>query len=364
VAVALVWAFVHPRFGGHWLRGVRVEPAGEVGRPEHPLLRTLLSTLNLDFAPAPVQGWVWALLGALPVILALAALVAWLSRGKVRDAGTGASTQSLLEFGGAWALIAWLPLGQPGLGWHAYYALAGALGAWLALATVLARAPGVAIGVVSALALLRVGMADTPSMDWGTEWYQRRAGGFLAFMRADLLHKEPHPPAHARLFFVGVPSNVGFITEGAPALRVWYRDTTLSGGLFRDYRKRTSDGVDRFFRYDSTSGWTVLEPGDENVAAAMNANPHYRADMKTLAATFARADDWARAAPQHVKLAQTGGSDSLDQWLNASVAYAMAGDTAQAIVWARRAAESPAAPESLRAEVRRILSEVRPAPKR
>jgi hypothetical protein len=361
VLVTIVWALVHPRFGGHWLRGVHVDPGPAVAPVSHPLARTVLSVLNLDHLPDPVGGLGHAALVALPAIAVLAALVVWLARPPRRALrGNDAGPHGAMGFGLAWALLAWLPLALPGLGWHAYYALAGAFGAWLAIATVLARSPGAAAAVVSALALIRAAHAVTPSMDWGTEWYQRRAGAFLDYMRGDLLRKEPHPPQHARLFFVGVPSNVGFITEGAPALRVWYRDTTLSGGLFGEYTKRRDGGPDRFFRYDSTTGWTKLEAGDEDVDAAQARNPHWKDDTQTLAAMFARADDWSPSARQHAKLSRAE-PDSLEHMMDAGVASAMAGDTVAATSWVRRVAESPQASDSLRAEARRILVELRPS---
>src|SRR5262249_46281228 len=156
-------------------------------------------------------------------------------------------------FGLAWAGIGWLPLMMPTLGWHAYYALLGALGAWLAIATVLARRPEIAVVVVVALALLRGARADTPSRDWGSEADQRRAGTFIGFLRHDLEHQVPDPPHHSRFYFVRVPSNVGFLAGDGPALRVWYGDSTLRGGFYPSYRPRAAGeprGPDWFFRYD------------------------------------------------------------------------------------------------------------------
>ena len=52
-----------------------------------------------------------------------------------------------------WAVLGWSPLLMPSLGWHAYYALLGCFGAWLALGAGLARRPAVAVTLVVAVRL-------------------------------------------------------------------------------------------------------------------------------------------------------------------------------------------------------------------
>src|SRR5206468_8926643 len=141
--------------------------------------------------------------------------------------------------------------------------------------------------------MLHVAQSETPSRDWGSEWYQGRAAAFVQYMRSDLKAKQPKPPPHSRLFFTSVPNNVGFMTDGAPALRIWYGDPTLSGGFYRDYRRRgpsTPAGPDFFFRYDSTAGWVEIVKGAEHLAAARAANPRWEGDHRELATMMARAD--------------------------------------------------------------------------
>jgi len=225
---------------------------------------------------------------------------------------------------------------------------------------VLARAPALAMAAVVATCVLRAAVADTPSRDWGAEWYQRRAGAFLDYMKRDLERLHPTLPHRARLFFLSVPSNVGFLTETGPSLRVWYRDSTLWGGYFSDYMKRPAarPGRDFFFRYDSTAGWRELRAGDEDIAAAARANPTWSRDARELAAAFARAGDWAEAASQYEKLSHAA-PDLAEPALDAGVARAMAGDTAAALAWFRTAGERPAATPEQREQARAYARELR-----
>jgi len=67
--------------------------------------------------------------------------------------------------------------------------------------------------------------AATPSLDWGSEWYQNRAAAFLSFMRGDLYRVRPELPSHARLFFTTAEQTLlGEALAG-------FTDETLSGRL-------------------------------------------------------------------------------------------------------------------------------------
>jgi hypothetical protein len=261
-----------------------------------------------------------------------------------------------IGFGAAWAALGWLPLALPGLGWHAYYAIAGAFGAWLALGVLLSRRRAIALAAIVAIATLRAAAAATPSFDWGTEWYQRRAASFQEFMRDDLKRRLPRPPPRARLFFTGVPSHVGFLTEGAPALRVWYRDTTLSGGFLTAYTPRRDGrfGDDRFFRYDSSAGWHELSPGA--AVAGRAADPAVARDARDLAAAFAAAGEWRRAAIEYEAIALL--PDSVEAALDAGVSRAMSADTAAARDWFTKALNSPRSSTSQRAAASQYLQEL------
>ena len=361
-AVTALWALVHPVLGGRLWRPFSdpIEPgAGSPGLGT--LARAALVPFNLDLLPAPERGWGPALVPGLIGALALGA-IALSGRAAPEPPAGLAPGRRLPAFGIAWALLGWTPLLLPSLGWHAYYALLGAFGAWFGLAALLepgargARLAWVAPVVVMALALLRPARADTPTLDWGSEWYQRRSAEFIRVMRAQLLDAHPRLPPHARLYFVRVPSNVGFLSGDGPALRVWYRDPTVRGAFYSAYRPRESgspEGPDLFFRFDSTGGWVEVVRGDEDVARARRANPRWEKDHVTLAATLAGAGDWARAAGEYAKLADAE-PERVEYAYNAGVSCEALGDSAAAAAWYARAARLPGADDEVRRDAARL----------
>jgi hypothetical protein len=379
VAVLVVWAALHPQLGGRVWRSrshvvARVamsadsmaedrapaavpEPSFAPAREGAALLRTPLSLVNLDQVPRPEFGWrpLWP--RALSAVLLLGGLVAGIGIARrrasraVADAGEDALRRRLIMLGSGWALLGWMPLFMPALGWHNYYGLLGALGAWLALATWLESRPIRAVIVIVSLCILRAAQAATPSHDWGTEWYQRRAAEFLSSMRADLLHQHPALPPGTRLFFTRVPSAVGFLTGDAPALRVWYRDPTLHGGFFRDYHARpaTTPGEDLFFRYDSTAGWIELTPGRKDTVA--RSRPDWQSDHERLALTLSRGENWPDTAEEYARLARAF-PDSANYAYYAGLARVALGDRAGAVAWLVRAARLPGADDTMRSAAR------------
>ena len=364
LAVLLVaWAALHPVLGGQWFHPISapLEPA-----PRSPLgpmpdfhrqrgtfvLRTLAIPLNLDTAALPEHGWARALWPAALGALLLGGLVLAGRRG---GRGPLAGARGI-GFGLGWAVVGWAPLMMPTLGWHAYYGLLGALGAWLALALVLSRWPAPAAVLVAALALLRGARADTASGDWGSEWYQRRAASFIVVMRADLQRQFPTLPSHSRLFFVRVPSNVGFIAGDGPSVRVWYRDSTLRADFYPNYRPRVAGaplGPDLFFRFDTTGRWVQVRAGAEEVAAARQLNPRWTLDHEMLARTLAGGGDWGRAATEYEKLA-TAESLRVDFAYNAGVCHETLGDSSGAARWYARAAALPGADPEARETAHRF----------
>jgi hypothetical protein len=232
-------------------------------------------------------------------------------------------------------------------------------GAWLA------RRPARALAVVAALALLRPLRAATVSRDGGDEWYQRRAAEFIGFMRQDLLAKVPAVPPHSRLYFVDVPSNVGFLQGDGPALRVWFREPTVTGGLFSQYRVRGAGlpaGPDRFFRYDSVAGWIEIHRGPEVVATARAADRLWREDHERLAIALSRGGDWPGAAAEYAKLAAAF-PDSVDYLYYAGLAALAAGDSSVARTWLRRAAALPSADDEVRRAARQLAAGAPRAPR-
>lgn len=362
--VLVLWAGFHPLLGGRlWfpLEG-KVPPAPRAELPEV-LARTLLLPWNLDGWPHPENGWAAPLTLGLLGALWLGVLVLLGAR-QPRRPEVEDSPRRIALFGAVWALLGLAPLLLPGLGWHNYYALLGAAGAWLAAGALLARAPGIAIAVVAALALLRAGRATTPSLDWGSEWYQRRAASFIGVMREDLMRSEPTVPPHSRMFFIRVPSYVGFLAGDGPALRVWYGDSTLRAGFYPSYRPRGPSeprGEDFFFRFDSAGGWVRVVKGPEDLAAAQATNPRWLADHETLAQTLARAGDWPGALVEYQKLAAAD-PVRVDYAYDVAVVWEAMGDSARAGEWYQRAAGLPGADSEVRAAAEFYASHGRGAP--
>jgi hypothetical protein len=377
LGVLAVWALLHPLLGGRvwWSHpaapaaisadsSAMAEPnAGDLGAAAPVvgpattskamvLVKTPLSLVDLEAVPRPEFGWRSLLPRAVPGMLLLGGLVGAIVFTRRRKGSAAAIAvdparlRRIMAFGAVWAVLGWLPLLLPSLGWHTYYGLLGALGAWLALSAWLESRPVLAVVTIVAMAFLRVAQAATPSMDWGSEWYQRRASEFLTSMRADLMRQHPTVPAGSRLYFTRVPSLVGFITGDAPALRVWYHDPTVSGGFFRDYRVRApgTRGDDLFFRYDSTAGWIELTPGR---ADSSPGRPEWQLDHERLALALSRGGDWPGAAQEFERLARAF-PDSANYAYYAGLAHVALGDRAAAAPWLARAARLPGADEAMR----------------
>jgi hypothetical protein len=368
LAVAAAWALLHPLLGGRLWQAAAI-PAAPVANAGLASVasRTLLAMVNLDTVPRPEFGWGGPLLAGAAGALCLAALaaVALRPRGGRRAAPAreaAVPVRRLAALSCAWALAGWLPLLMPSVGWHAYYGLFGMLGVWLLLGAWLARRPALALVVVAALALLRPLQAATVSRDWGDEWYQRRAAEFVDFMRQDLLAKVPAVPPHSRLYFVDVPNNVGFLQGDGPALRVWFREPTVTGGLFSQYRPRGAGvpaGPDRFFRYDSVAGWIEIHRGPEAVARARAADRLWREDHERLAIALSRGGDWPGTLAEYAKLAAAF-PDSVDYLYYAGLTALVLEDSTAARGWLVRAAALPSADDEVRT-VARQLGAVAPA---
>ncbi len=358
ILLTAVWALAHPLLGGrlwHPLPG----PADAGGASQGPwaLWQALSVAFNADALPRPERGWASALLPG-----AIGALVLGATAGAgLAGAPAPRPRRPLLVFSAAWALLGWAPLLMPSLGWHAYYALFGCFGVWNAVGASLARRPWAAVALVAALALMRPARADTPSLDWGSEWYQRRAAEFIRAMRVDLQQAHPRMPPHARLFFVRVPSNVGFLAGDGPALRVWYGEPTLRAGYYTAFRPRGPGepaGPDLFFRFDSTAGWVEVVVGREDVARARRANPRWERDHATLAGTLARTGDWARAGAEYAKLSEADPT-RVDYAYDAGVCFESIGDSTAAARWYARAAALPGADAEARRTAERLARHLR-----
>jgi hypothetical protein len=138
-------------------------------------------------------------------------------------------------------------------------------------------------------------------------------------------------PAYSRVFFAHVPNNIGFIAGQSPALRVWYRDSTLQADFYSNYHPRpitTPRGQDFFFRFDSLAGMVEVRVGPENVRLGMLSNPSWERDHDVLAMVLLRSGDVLSAAAEFEKLSQLprrGDAAGL-----AGICWEAVGDTARA----------------------------------
>ena len=361
-AVALAWALAHPLLLGRlWMHApVALAPSAAAVPVWKALLSSLLSTVSLDRLPAPDGGWRSVGWDALRGALLLIVFVGSFARPDARPHDRLGLTRPARFHGALPVSLVWwacgtLPLLVPGLGWHAYYAQFATLGTWLAIGCLLARQGPLALGLVAALAAIGAGRAATPSLDWGEAAYQRRAGAFVADIREKLLGAYPKMEPHARLWFMNLPNNIGFLAGDGPAVRVWYRDPTLQANYFPAYRPRAANdpaGPDHFFRIDETGQFLELvrsTSADTVVAAGTTLSPRWRMDRLSLASALAMGKDWHGAALEFRRLA-IAYPESSGFAFDAATSFMQAGDSAHAFGWFAEAARRPGAtPELLRA---------------
>lgn len=328
--VTVAWAATHPvlreRFFGPLQSSL--ETAHRLS-PGLTVARTLLAQINLDSWPKPGVYSITALvLGA--VGAGILSVLVWRSAVAGNPTSNSVKPRRVIAFGLLWAAAGWSILLLPSIGWHPYYGVMGSLGVWLALGVALAPRVRLAVAAVAVLAVLRSAEAYTPSWDWGSEWYQRRAGNILGAIRGELTRQHPSFPAHSRVFFVHVPNNIGLLAGDGPSLRVWYGDSTLRGGYYSQFTPR-SDGLterDFFFRFDSTAGLIDVHRGREDLTQARRANPAWEDDHEILAAVFLRAGDVHGAAEEYAKLAHLPWR--MDCVVYAGACWTMIGDSAAA----------------------------------
>lgn len=334
-AVTLAWLLLHPTLHARLLSGMTT--AAELEHRPPPLgilVKTILSTLNLDVLPRPQEvGWGMALRVVASAVV-LAGGVALVTRGRPgvdSYPGGGEKPAALTRFAAVWMAIGWFPLFLPSIGWHAYYGCLGALGAWFALARWLEHRRRVAVVAVMSLAILRGAQANTLSWDWGRESYWQRAGSILSAIRDELHRQHPTLPPHSRVYFAHIPNNIGLIAGRSPAMRVWYRDSTLQAGFYSHYRPRPASaaaGEDYFFRFDSSAGMVEVKAGAEDVQLGLRSNSHWEGDHEVLAVLFLNNGDVPRAASEFEKLSVL--PHRPDAAVYAGVCWEAAGDTARA----------------------------------
>ncbi|HEY6196736.1 MAG TPA: hypothetical protein VI504_17040 [Candidatus Eisenbacteria bacterium] len=331
--LTVVWLCVHPALI-HRLTA----PGSTAGEP-HPaaptlVLHTLLSVVNANWLGQPLDAVAFNPLrtGAATLLLLAGVLLALPAPAAGPSAdSTNAEMARCVRFGAWWSVAGWLPLLHPSIGWHPYYGCIGALGAWLVLGGWLARRASLVVPAILALGLLHGVSGAARSWDWGSEWYQRRAGNLLGVIRDQLRQQHPTLPAHSRLFFGSIPNNIGLVAGQSPAVRVWYGDTTLEAGFYSYYAPRSSGrpaGPDLFFLFDSTSGLREVHLGPEDVTRAVREQPDWQTNHESLAMLLLSHGDPLGAAGEFEKLASLPRrSDAL---MYAAVCREIAGERARA----------------------------------
>ena len=379
LAVALAWGLAHPLLLGRlWTHApAAIAPSPAAVPPWKAVASCVLSVLSLDRWPKPDGGWTSVWWDAVRSVFLLVVFVDLFARpdSSPKDRLAVVSPNRPRGVGSlalAWWACGTVPLLVPGLGWHAYYAQFAALGAWLGLGRALGRPSPLTTGLIAALAVIGAGRAATPSQDWGEAAYQRRAGAFVGGIRDNLLGAYPRMEPNARLWFVRLPNNVGFLAGDGPVVRVWYQDPSLQAGYYSAYQPRADGepaGPDHFFRMDEVGQFMEIRQsaaGDTNAAVILadeRSNPRFRTDRLALATALAQGKDWRAAGPEFRTLA-IAYPDSSGFAFDAATAYMQAGDSVTAMQWFREAARRPDAPPELVEAVRRMEPAPPPSPAR
>ena len=379
LGVGLAWVLAHPLLLGRlWAHApASIAPSPAAVPPWKAVLLSVLSVLSLDRLPKPDGGWLSVWWDALRSAFLLVVFVDLFARPDARPMDRLAVVRPTRPRGvGALALVWWgcgtLPLLLPGLGWHAYYAQFAALGAWLGLGRALARPHPLTLGLLAGLAVIGAGRAATPSEDWGEAAYQRRAGAFVRDIREKLLGAYPKMEPNARLWFVRLPNNVGFLAGNGPVVRVWYQDPSLQAGYYSAYTPRAEGeplGPDHFFRMDEAGQFMEVKQSaveDTSVAAVLadeRSNPRFRTDRLALATALLQGKDWSGAAAEFRRLA-VAYPESSSFAFDAATSYMQAGDTVTALQWFREAARRPDAPPEVVEAARRMEPAPAPSPAR
>jgi hypothetical protein len=194
--------------------------------------------------------------------------------------GLGASApRPALAAGLAWALLGALPVAVAVASWSAYYYLFALCGMALAIGTALARAPRAV--AFAALALLAATSGAARRLDefatrpdpWATlshvnRRYVERAELLSMRLLADLRAARPALPHGATLFFRALPAWSAFQVGDGALVRWAYRDTSLRSYLQTQYTAaRARRGTALFF--SAQSGRLVETPLDDSALPAM-----------------------------------------------------------------------------------------------
>lgn len=333
IIISTAWLLFHPTL----LKRLAVPAPLTVGvtpRPELQMVlwKTLLTAVNGD---RPLNALDWTAFDAVrtaasTLVLVVAVAIAVLQPAAEPKPRLHQATGRIAYFGLAWAIAGWLPLAMPSVGWQSYYGCLGMCGLWLTIGVLLAPHGRLSIVVVALLGLLRGGSAATRSWDWGSEWYQRRAGNMLGVIQTQLKQQAPRLPHYSRVYFGSIPNNIGLIAGQSPAIRVWYGDKTLEAGFYSYFRRRGPGGAlgeDRFFHFDSTLGLTEVHLGAEDIQRGFEIDPNWERNHWSVAIVLMRGGDPISAGIEFEKLARLPSRP--DALMFAAIAWERAGRIAR-----------------------------------
>jgi len=360
--IVIAWALFHPMLGGRLGGGpapAPPPPGWEAPAPAARLVASLGTIVNAGFLPRPADGWRQVLVTSLPAAaLLVATVLAGLRAGAAPgDApGTRAAPARVGAWAAAWALLGWLPLLMPGVGFQPYYALWGGLGAWCALSIGLARWRIPAVLTVIALSFLRTASAWTPQTNMGSEWYQTHSAAVTEAVHRDLREHRASFPPHSRVFLAGVPGGAGLLPAPGhcPALEVWYSDPTLRGYFFSQYAPRAASdtlGGDFFFVFGADGRSTEIIRGPEDLERARE-DPAWLSRHLELASTLFSKGDRRACAEEFEKMTQAYPTDPA-LWFDLGACYESLGEHARAEACDRNALALPGATPEMRAIARR-----------
>ena len=342
VLVASTWVVLHPSFGGRWFfgSGARLEPS-PMGPASAAVLRFLLAPLNLEHWPEPRGGWGRALVEGALWAAALGTLAWSMVRNAPAKGGAFPQRGQWIRLGLGWWAIAWSPFAISVFAWHSYYGWFGICGAWLAGVAWLSPRPRILVALLVAVSALRPAAVDTYGGEWATEIYQRLAGERTDRIRDQMLALHPTLPHHARVFIAGIPSGTGVLTSPrySVAMRVWYRDTTITLAGLSQYWKRSPgepSGPDYFCVMDRDVRLFPLADGSITVPDSISANSVWPVSEEKVGAIVAGAGDLHRAMGIFARLAVTY-PDTARYAYDLGVLYDNLGDPARARVWLNRA---------------------------
>ena len=337
--VLMAWFAAHPSLGGRLLFGMKsgIVPVPESQRSWSNVL-WFAAPLNLEYRPGLADDLPWRAIEGIVWAAGIAGLSLW---------GLSASPpltrerrRRILLLGLGWWMIAWAPMAATFLRWHSYYGWIGLPGLWLVLIALgFGRGPWLVL-ILAVAAYLRPFAAHAPVDDWGTEEYQRRAAENLDRLRSGLKAHLPILPLRSRIFLGALPDGVGFHTgvRQSTPLRVWYRDSTVSGCLFSEYVVRPTDqpGRDWFFVVTKDVRLLPVADGRVPVPDSLRQDPLWSAAEEHVAHAFSLSGEHAKARDGFARLAATFPEDPRHAF-HLAEAWEALGDEHRGTVWRNRA---------------------------